>query len=255
MSISKFRTQHTGFVVNENYHKTSSRIQRRVIGENNFTYRNLISFLGNSNIRLKNKKVLDIGCGVGTIALYLSRKGAKVVGIDDSSIAIDIAEESRRTIGLNDIVFKQARFPDQKIEGSFDLVIMSEVLEHLQNDKLALNMVYHNIGNNGRLLISVPSRNAPLYRLGVLKDFDNRVGHKRRYTVDRLNVLCGDAGFEVVMSRKTEGIFRNFMFTNHVAERLVRFIRGPLVKIFSYVDDLSIELFGESQIYILLKKK
>ena len=73
--------------VHEKYHiKTTA--QKKIIDDKNFTYRLLIKVLS-KKINTKKLKVLDIGCGAGTICFYLANKGHDVTGIDISQKAIN----------------------------------------------------------------------------------------------------------------------------------------------------------------------
>ena len=63
---------------------------------------------------------------------------------------------------------------------------------------------------NGLLVITTPSLNAPLYRLGLLNRFDKEVGHLRRYTLSNLISLVENNGYKVIQSGRHEGVLRNF---------------------------------------------
>jgi hypothetical protein len=93
-----------------------------------------------------------------------------------------------------------------------------------------------------------------MYRLGLAKEFDKRVGHLRRYTLEDLVLLCQNAGFTVVETRKTEGILRNFLFLNPIAGKFIRFIKFFLVDVVTYIDNITVLLFGESDLVIVLEK-
>ena len=68
------------------YHQ-KTKAQHKIIDEGNFTYRVILSII---NKYLKGtKKVLDIGCGAGTLDFYLANKGHNVTGIDISEKAIE----------------------------------------------------------------------------------------------------------------------------------------------------------------------
>ena len=69
-------------------------------------------------------RALDLGCGTGTNALYLSRHGWEVVGVDFSVLAIDRARE--KAGGVEDVTFVQGDVTHLSalgIEGPFDLVL------------------------------------------------------------------------------------------------------------------------------------
>lgn len=237
------------------FHK-GIKYQKSVITNKNYTYRNLISFfLPYIN---QNKSILDIGCSVGTIDFFLSDKAKKIVGIDISKKAIEVAKKNSEILHVSDnVFFKVLKFPEQYIQKKFDLIICSEVLEHISNDSLALRIIYSSLKRNGTGIISIPSKNAPLYKLGFLKMFDMKVGHLRRYTLEELSDLMKQTDFKIIKRQKTEGVFRNLLFTFNVFSFLVKVAnRFNLVSdILTEIDNLTLRLFGESNFYLAIKKE
>mgnify|MGYP002682424234 CR=1 FL=1 len=97
--------------------------------------------------------ILDIGCGVGTISLLLASWGNKVEGIDISSIAIDSCKNSAKLLNLEkNINFKQFDFKDYKENKKFDFIICLEVIEHLENDREALQKMFTFLKPSGKLI-------------------------------------------------------------------------------------------------------
>jgi 2-polyprenyl-3-methyl-5-hydroxy-6-metoxy-1,4-benzoquinol methylase len=79
------------------------------------------------------KKVLDIGCGNGFIASHLARKGYAVTGIDVSPDGVILANKA-----YPDLVFEVASAYDNladRFGDDFDLVVSSEVIEHLYSPR------------------------------------------------------------------------------------------------------------------------
>lgn len=238
-------------VLYDKFHKETS-IQRKLIDENNFTYRLLIPEI---NKYLKTpKKILDIGCGAGTLSLYYAKKGNNVTGIDISKNAVGSANESAKILRLNNVRFSQVNFPKSLPVGKYDFIILTEVLEHLKDDELALRKINSLLNKGGILFISTPSQNAPLYKLGLLSGFDKEVGHLRRYSIDELVKKCEKNGLTVVKTKKTEGIIRNFLFTNPYAGKVVRFIKFQISDMVTVVDNMTVPIFGESNIFVVAKK-
>lgn len=233
------------------FHRKTS-IQTKLINDNNFTYRILLSVI--NGLLNSDKYILDIGSGAGTLCLYYANKGNRILGIDISQKAVDSAKASAKFLGLREARFKRMDFPSQIPNAKFDFIIFTEVLEHLKNDDLALQKIFFLLKPGGIAVISTPSKNAPLHRLGLAKEFDKRVGHLRRYSLVELEDKSRKNGFIILETRKMEGIIRNFLFLNPIAGKFVRFIKFFLSDWVTYIDDISLRLFGESNIFIVLQK-
>lgn len=249
----------------ENYdifHK-KAQIQTRIIGKKNFTYRHLLGVIkpyifGLKNMQKKQFKILDVGCGVGTVDFFLGKQGFNVVGIDISKNAIETAVLNAKQLRLDKtLTFKSFDFLKERLDTMFDFVLCSEIIEHLENDGLAIAKIFSLMENNGILYISVPSKNAPLYKVGFAKCFDKRVGHLRRYDDIGLEKLIKSRGFSILKIGKTEGILRNFLFLSNNAGFFVRILNkiSFLSDLITFFDNLLIPIFGESNIFILAQKK
>lgn len=238
----------------EKYHSRRKH-QRLIIKSDDFTYREILSIL--QKIKVKSKKILDIGCGVGTIDFYLAKKGAIVLGVDISQNGISIAKANALILGFeNKIEFKILDFQKQSILGKYDLVICSEVLEHLKKDELVVKKINGLLKKNGIVIASSPSTNAPLYKWGFLYKFEKDVGHLRRYTKDSFIELFKNSGLKVLETKKVEGVIRNFLFTNSFGGFLLRILnKWPFSGIITFLDNLTIPIFGESNIYLVAQKK
>lgn len=237
----------------EEFHKTTSK-QTHLIRDDNFTYRIVLKESNKYLKYFKGKRLLDIGSGAGTLALYYASKGFDVTAIDVSIKAVQSGNESAQNMKINNIKFLVSKFPNSIPNGVFDYMLCIEVLEHLQNDSFALKKIFEKLKKSGVAIISVPSVNAPLYRLGLASKFDRQVGHLRRYSSTNLQDICTKTGFKVLEIRKTEGIIRNFLFINPVAGKFVRFIKFFISDFISIIDHISLKLFGESQIFIVVQK-
>ena len=112
---------------------------------------------------------LDIGCGGGILSEKLKRLGANVTGIDASKTSIEIAKDHARKSRL-DINYKcitTSRFLDikgGKTLNKFDIVIASEVIEHVYNRKIFLSDI-SNLCRPGGLVVFTSINNS---YLGIL---------------------------------------------------------------------------------------
>jgi 2-polyprenyl-3-methyl-5-hydroxy-6-metoxy-1,4-benzoquinol methylase len=235
----------------DTYHQKNRRFTK-VIGENNFTYFYILQFLHLSYLQpFAKKRVLDVGCGVGALSLYLATKGALVVGVDVSDRAIRLANSARQALDLENVKFVRGELATGK--GRFDFVICSEVIEHVPDDLELARRLYSQLNPGGYLLLSTPLTENWLYKIGWYAQFDQEVGHLRRYTQTGIQRLLEQVGFEVVLMKPVEGALRNVLYTSRLGFA-IRFIRGPLVKIFHLFDRWSRLWLGPSNVILLLRK-
>lgn len=245
-------TQHNKNFYNV-FHKNTT-IQTKLITENNFTYQTVLRVF-NKHIN-SNNSVLDVGCGIGVISLYYGNKCKSVHGIDISDKAIRLANESAKELKLNKKVkFEVVDFPNKFLQKKFDKVIFSETLEHIQNEDKALNSISKMLNKDGQLIVTVPSVNSFIYRIGMAKKFDKEVGHLRRYTVENLKSRLEKNGFKVLKIYKREGLIRNILFFIKPFGYLIKFMKGFISKFVIWLDSQTIKLVGESQIIIVATKK
>jgi SAM-dependent methyltransferase len=158
--------------------------------------------------------VLDAGCGRGFYLRLLHELPGirEIYGVDTNETYLRAAAQHVRSerVGLARADITDLPFPD----GRFDLVICSEVLEHVRDDDRALEELARVIRPGGHLVITVPHRTFPL-AWDPLNWFLMRVwgthvparhwwlagiwaDHERLYNVRELRRLAGLWRFEVV---------------------------------------------------------
>lgn len=87
----------------------------------------LEKFLFKRGISFQNLKLLDLGTGTGTSALFAAKNGAQAVGVEISPSAITMAKENAANLGL-DVEFIIGDVLDLDLKKSFDLVVDSTIL-------------------------------------------------------------------------------------------------------------------------------
>lgn len=109
------------------------------------------SLLGN----VKDKKVLDAGCGSGIRAKILAKKGARVTGIDISSEMLSLAKKHCK--GLK-IQFDRGSIDNLPYKNnSFDIIAASLVIHYLKNPNKAFKEFYRVLKKGGILVFSTDS--------------------------------------------------------------------------------------------------
>ena len=102
----------------------------------------------------RNKKVLEIGCGMGTEILQFARNGAYVTAIDLTENAIKITKERFKLYGYKGGHFQVGDAENMTFkDDTFDLVYSIGVLHHTPNTEKAIREAYRVCKPNGNVLI------------------------------------------------------------------------------------------------------
>lgn len=223
------------------------------ISANNFTYffhfKALTPFLKD----LPKFAVLDVGCGVGTLSLFLAAQGAKsVLGLDLSQRAISQAVIARNALKLKNLTFKVQQLKTRV--GQFDLILASEIIEHLPDSEDFIKTLSLNLKPGGWLVLTTPYAHNWLRRQGWLKQHDLRSGHLEIFDEASLLKLFPEKNWRLISLNTTEGPLRMLLFTTPLSF-FIKFIRGPLVKIFHSLDDILAGWLGKHDLQLIMRKK
>jgi ubiquinone/menaquinone biosynthesis C-methylase UbiE len=111
--------------------------------------------------RWAGKRVLEVGCGIGTDTINFARAGAEVTAVDLSEKSLEIAQKRAQIYGLNNITFVQSNVEDlaRSISTSlFDLVYSFGVIHHTPHPERALSQVSAVLRPGGTLKLMVYHR-------------------------------------------------------------------------------------------------
>lgn len=157
--------------------------------------------------------ILDAGCGSGgNLAVY--RDLGPVIGVDvEPGSLAQARDRGYRGVGV-------ASLPDLPFgDATFDLVVATDVVEHVADDAGALRELRRVTRPGGHLLITVPA-----YRW-LWTDSDVQLGHFRRYTRPQIARRCREAGWTVVRAT----YFNTGLLPAIAAVRWVRQHQGRLM--------------------------
>jgi glycosyltransferase involved in cell wall biosynthesis/SAM-dependent methyltransferase len=102
--------------------------------------------------------VLDCGCGMGFYLMTMGKlRNVRLFGVDGDLSRLDWAERERVPAELTSVDIHDLPFPDN----AFDKVLMTEVLEHIADDRRAMDEIYRVLKPGGVLALSVPHANYP----------------------------------------------------------------------------------------------
>ena len=169
--------------------------------------------------------VLDLGCGWGVWSVALTEDGLKMIAVDLPNEDFFEAHKSARIndLPINFIIADGQALPFKK--DIFDGVIMLDVLEHIPEDKKAMQESKRVIKEDGAVVGTVPTteKEKIIIKEKTVKDEltreDLNLGHHRRYTLKKILKLIKSVG----MKAATYGYY-NQQFSE-VAEEIREFLR------------------------------
>jgi SAM-dependent methyltransferase len=139
------------------------------------------------------QRALEIGAGYGAVSRFLCAGVPEYVATDTSPECL-AGLVSRFSDSPNVTVRKLDVIADEP-EGTFDSIILINVLEHLLDDAGVLRSLSGHLADDGRLIIYVPALNS------LYGDWDDRIGHFRRYSKGQLDRVMRAAGLTILESR------------------------------------------------------
>jgi ubiquinone/menaquinone biosynthesis C-methylase UbiE len=142
----------------------SPSVDAGVLGEPSYVWRsgqerrlNLIR----ERVPLEGRRILDVGCGVGTYVRRLGELSARVYGVDVSLTRLQQAAASVPNLAA--AVGEHLPFAN----GTFDLVLLNEVIEHVHDDRLTLSESLRVLQAGGHMVIYAPNRLYPFETHGI----------------------------------------------------------------------------------------
>ncbi|MEK7616895.1 MAG: class I SAM-dependent methyltransferase [Patescibacteria group bacterium] len=198
-------------------------------------------------LQLKNmEKILDVGCGNGYYLNLLNKLGFELilVGIDNDGRAL---KDARKLIRDNKVKLISANANKLPLESrSFDKVILSEVIEHVEDEQKVLSEIYRVLKPGGVMVLTTCNKDYPFLWDPVnfcLQHFFNthiKSGfwagiwnqHLRLYKINPLNALIKKTKFKIEVS---EFLTRWCLPFNHYLVNYVArlFYQGVLPKAIS----------------------
>ncbi|MGB7845423.1 MAG: bifunctional glycosyltransferase/class I SAM-dependent methyltransferase [Candidatus Acidiferrum sp.] len=136
------------------------------------------------------ERVLEIGAGIGNLTSNLVPRTLYWAS-DVNPHYLERLKRLKQTRPYMQVHYTDASAGETYPAEQFDTVICLNVVEHLENDVLALRNIRAALEKNGRAIVLVP--NGP----GLYGSLDTALGHYRRYTREQLQEACERAGFRV----------------------------------------------------------
>jgi 2-polyprenyl-3-methyl-5-hydroxy-6-metoxy-1,4-benzoquinol methylase len=195
---------------------------------------------------VSNSHVLDLGYGDGvSLKNLLSDKKSLNLKITLLEGAAALVGEAQRVVQNDDTEIVLTFFEDFRRESTFDFIIASHVLEHVNEPDLLLDLLYENAKTGATLIGIVPNKDSIHRRLAVhmglqknsddLSSRDRIVGHQRVYGTDTLTSLFENSKW------KLESL-KGFFLKPLSNMQMLDFSDSLLEAFFKVAEDLPVDL-------------
>lgn len=204
-------------------------------------------------------KTLEVGSGIGNISSMFVRSQLPLTLSDYNKEYSRFLQKRFASESLIEGVYRiDLTDPDFETKwshllGSFDTVFALNVIEHIEDDQLAVANCYKLLAPGGHLILLMPAYP------GLYNEFDKGLGHCRRYTRKTMSGLLSTR-FEVVRTWHFNlmGIFGWFFFGTLLRAKTITRgqmkIYNRLVRLFRIIDTLTFRRIGLSVIGVGKKK-
>ncbi len=198
-----------------------------------------LEFLKQAGVLKPSDRILEIGCGIGSVVFTLSEQGYDIMGTDISSEAINYGLKKYGNIHLEVQPAESLPYEDK----SFDIVLSFDLFEHIAATDVHLNEVRRLLRPGGHYLFQTPNKYSNVvYETLRTKSLKWRQYHPSLHSPGQLRRRLAKHGFEsrfVKMNPINE-------FTLKKLDKL-----GPIGYVFKRVDFHRLPLALQTNLYVI----
>ena len=213
---------------------------------NNWMYSQIKPFI--------NGKVLEIGSGIGNISQVFIKEGNDIDLSDIRDQYINFLNDKfpNNKVLKIDLVHSDFDKVYGHLFGTYDLVFALNVIEHIENDKLAIKNICKLLKTNGIIYILVPAYQS------LYNNFDKSLLHFRRYTKKSLkNIFQSNLKFIKSWYFNFAGIFGWYLVGNILKKEIIpesnMKLYNFLTPIFKIIDIITLRSIGLSVVVVFKK--
>jgi len=202
-----------------------------------------LEFLANTNLLKPNDRILEIGCGIGTVVFELNKQGYDITGTDISTEAIAYGLKKYGDIHLEVQAAEALGYEDE----SFDVVLSFDLFEHIALIDKHISEVSRVLRKDGYYLFQTPNKYSNvIFETLYHKSLIWRRAHPSLHTPGRLKKRLSGHGFEI-----------KFVKMNPVNEFILNKLRkklGPISNIFKHINFRRLPLALQTNLYVIAHK-
>lgn len=166
----------------------------------------LLDALKDIDAKVDGRRLLDLGCGNGSIAHVLAAHGYEVVGVDPSAEGVSIARSAHPDLEI----YRGSAYDDLVgAYGHFDVLVSIEVVEHLYDPRKFAANIHSLLKPGGYAIITTPYhgywKNLAMALSGKLDNHFTVLwdhGHIKFWSIDTLTTLLLEAGLVDIEFRR-----------------------------------------------------
>jgi 2-polyprenyl-3-methyl-5-hydroxy-6-metoxy-1,4-benzoquinol methylase len=186
---------------------------------------------------LKNKKILDFGCGWGGF-LKRTVKAKSLAGVELRKECIFYIKKNIKKIMVSDNL--------NNLNEKYDIITMFHVLEHIPYQIETLKELKKKLTKNGKIIIEVPSADDLLLKLKEFKKFTFWSEHLILHTENSLRKILEVSGFKKINIK----YYQRYNFSNHLGWFIKRMPGGHN----SYKNISDVKINKEYSDYLIRRK-
>ena len=156
--------------------------------------------------KIKNKNILDFGCGIGGFLEFAKKKAKSIAGIELDESALFSLKKRKLKVYPSLTKIKKKKF---------DLITAFHVFEHLKDPKKILKLLSKKLTNDGQIIIEVPNSEDALLTLYENKKFQNFTywsQHLYLFNSDTLRILANQCGLKIFSIKHIQ----RYSLSNHL---------------------------------------
>jgi 2-polyprenyl-3-methyl-5-hydroxy-6-metoxy-1,4-benzoquinol methylase len=201
-----------------------------------------IEFLARISLIKPTDKILEIGCGIGTIVFELTKQGYDVTGVDISREAVAYGRKKYGEIHL-EVQPAEALPYENK---SFDLILSFDLFEHIARIDRHLSEVHRILRPGGYYLFQTPNKfSNAIFETLSKKSLKWRRAHPSLHTPGQLTRRLTRHGFHTRFVKMNP-------INEFTIEKLLKF--GPIAHILKLINFCRLPLFLQPNLYVIAKK-
>lgn len=194
-------------------------------------------------------RVLDFGAGIGTLSMLWKRA------------AVSVPECAELDPQLQSILAERGFVCNKNLEASsdtYDLIFSSNVLEHIEDDSGALEMLHAHLNEGGILALYLP------VMMSLYSQMDKALGHYRRYEKSEVEKKLAAAHFELIQIEYVDSIgylawmymklFKRNSAVMHENPAGLRIYDKYIFPISKIIDGLGLKHLGGKNILVIARK-